>query len=352
MGTEKGEKEKILKSWNILKKKIEILKYNSTMKISTLLMLGVDASTNRTLAPRIINGDRHHIAEYPWLVSLWAPSSDDFPSHCGGAILHQNWILTAAHCLFAEAQRASFMKEIKGDDWNRSLFVGDSIKVGMTYQDKSSEADGVYEKRIISGHCHENFDVDSQGELYADICLLRIDTILDHEFKSITGSTQKKICLPRSDSPPIGCYVAGWGLTNAEDAESESNHLLASHMPLIPHETCSAWYAIDGFELERDEHKCFGHEDGLHDSCQGDSGGPAMCYNSAFSQWEVHGLVSFADRCGAPKRPGVYTNVFNYAPWIHRTINEFHPEANFTDATCGEETLLFFPILLLTACLL
>ena len=53
--------------------------------------------------------------------------------------------------------------------------------------DNLSEADGVYEKRIISGHCHENFDVDSQGELYADICLLRVDTILDHEFKSITG---------------------------------------------------------------------------------------------------------------------------------------------------------------------
>ena len=77
-----------------------------------------------------------------------------------------------------------------------------------------------------------------------------------------------------------------------------------------------------------------------------------MCYNSALSQWEVHGIVSFADRCGAPRRPGVYTNVYNYAPWIHETINTFHPEANFTDATCGvDETLLFVPILLLTACL-
>ena len=57
----------------------------------------------------------------------------------------------------------------------------------MTYQDQSSEMDGVYEKRIISGHCHEDFDANSQGELYADICLLRVETILDHEFKSITG---------------------------------------------------------------------------------------------------------------------------------------------------------------------
>ena len=320
------------------------------VKLSAAFILGIEA-TNRTLTPRIINGQEHQIADYPWLVSLWAPSADDFPSHCGGAILHQNWILTAAHCLWAGAQRASFMREIKGSDWNRSLFVGDSVKVGMTYQDQSTEDYGVYEKRIISGHCHEDFSSDSQGELYADICLLRVETIEDHEFKSITGSSQKKICLPRSDTPPRNCYVAGWGITDAEDASSESNHLLAAHMPHIPHETCSAWYAEDSFELEREVHKCFGHETGLHDSCQGDSGGPAMCYNSALGQWEVHGLVSFADRCGAPRRPGVYTNVYNYAGWIRNTINEFHPEANFTDATCGS-TLPIFALAFLTAALL
>ena len=105
-------------------------------------------------------------------------------------------------------------------------------------------------------------------------------------------------------------------------------------MPPIDYETCSAWYAVDDFELESDSHKCFGHENGLHDSCQGDSGGPAMCYNSALGQWEIHGIVSFAYECGAEQRPGVYTNVYNYAQWISETINQYHPEANFTDATC------------------
>ena len=58
-------------------------------------------------------------------------------------------------------------------------------------------------------------------------------------------------------------------LKDAEDENSESNHLLAAHMPYIDHDTCQSWYSEDGFEIENDVHKCFGHETGLHDSCQG-----------------------------------------------------------------------------------
>ena len=57
----------------------------------------------------------------------------------------------------------------------------------MTKQDESEPQNGVYEKRLVSGHCHPDFSIDSQGELSADICLLRVETIQDHEFKSITG---------------------------------------------------------------------------------------------------------------------------------------------------------------------
>ena len=62
-----------------------------------------------------------------------------------------------------------------------------SIKVGMTKQDESSPEFGVFQKRILTGHCHPDFSINSQGELYADVCLLRVETIQDHEFKSITG---------------------------------------------------------------------------------------------------------------------------------------------------------------------
>jgi secreted trypsin-like serine protease len=43
----------------------------------------------------IINGEEIEINEAPWQVSL----EIDGKHQCGGAILNQYWILTAAHCV-------------------------------------------------------------------------------------------------------------------------------------------------------------------------------------------------------------------------------------------------------------
>lgn len=80
---------------------------------------------------------------------------------------------------------------------------------------------------------------------------------------------------------------------------------------------------------------------------------------------EVHGIASFADKCGELRRPGkyctstsavligsisqnirifegVYTNVHHYKDWIIERINDIHPEANYTLATCGKSQKLSF----------
>ena len=46
------------------------------------------------MSPRIINGVEASVENHPWLVSMWAPGVDAAPNHCGGAILHEEWILT------------------------------------------------------------------------------------------------------------------------------------------------------------------------------------------------------------------------------------------------------------------
>ena len=39
---------------------------------------------------------------------------------------------------------------------------------------------------------------------------------------------------------------------------------------------------------------------------------------------------------------GVYTNVHHYKDWIIERINDIHPEANYTLATCGKSQKLSF----------
>ncbi|KAK2513759.1 kallikrein-13 [Columba livia] len=62
---------------------------------------------------------------------------------------------------------------------------------------------------------------------------------------------------------------------------------------------------------------CAGSVQGGRDSCQGDSGGPLVCNRT------LQGIVSWGmERCGQPKRPGVYTKVCRYYQWIQNIMKE------------------------------
>lgn len=52
------------------------------------------------LSTRIVNGSDADIAEFPFIVSLQIIQDDVTSNHnCGGSILNEHWVLTAAHCL-------------------------------------------------------------------------------------------------------------------------------------------------------------------------------------------------------------------------------------------------------------
>ena len=57
------------------------------------------------------------------------------------------------------------------------------------------------------------------------------------------------------------------------------------------------------------------------DSCSGDSGGPATYRKTPNSPWYQLGIVSFgAKKCGSKDRPGVYTRVKSFLPWIEANL--------------------------------
>ena len=57
---------------------------------------------------------------------------------------------------------------------------------------------------------------------------------------------------------------------------------------------------------------CAGYQEGGKASCQGDSGGPVVDPDTK----TVVGVVSWADGCGTPGKPGVYVRVGQYIDWI------------------------------------
>jgi secreted trypsin-like serine protease len=53
---------------------------------------------------------------------------------------------------------------------------------------------------------------------------------------------------------------------------------------------------------------------------QGDSGGPLVIKNATSGVATVVGVVSFGIGCGQPNYYGVYTDVFQFLPWIRSII--------------------------------
>ena len=58
-----------------------------------------------------------------------------------------------------------------------------------------------------------------------------------------------------------------------------------------------------------------------YDACSGDSGGPASYRTTLNSPWYQLGIVSFGPRkCGQKDRPGVYTKIEAFLPWIEKNL--------------------------------
>ncbi|CAJ0967525.1 unnamed protein product [Ranitomeya imitator] len=93
--------------------------------------------------------------------------------------------------------------------------------------------------------------------------------------------------------------------------------------PIIDRARCDDLYHVGSYtsssiSIILDDMICSGYIDGGKDSCQGDSGGPLIC--KVQGVWYQAGVVSWGDGCALSHRPGVYTLVPVYTPWIQSYV--------------------------------
>ncbi|XP_010131780.1 PREDICTED: snake venom serine protease gussurobin-like, partial [Buceros rhinoceros silvestris] len=116
------------------------------------------------------------------------------------------------------------------------------------------------------------------------------------------------------DPPATGtdCTVMGWGTTTSPQ-ESYPDTPQCVNVTVVGQEACHSVY---GARVTQDM-LCAGTAAGGKDSCQGDSGGPLICNGT------LQGIVSWGDHpCGQVGKPGVYSQVYSYLPWIRETIGD------------------------------
>lgn len=137
------------------------------------------------------------------------------------------------------------------------------------------------------------------------------------------------MCFSHEDPPPgTWCEVSGWGAYDPLKNDVLSSTLKAAAVPVLSLDTCrksDVYGKADQHIL--DSMLCAGHLRGGVDSCGGDSGGPLVCEKDG--RLKLSGIVSWGQGCARKNRPGVYTRVSSFLPWIKEVVMAIGVEYNF-----------------------
>lgn len=265
----------------------------------------------RDLSQRLLGGERTELDEFPWMTLLEYQKPNGKSTACGGVLISQRYVLTAAHCIKGKDlpptwRLVSVRLGEYDTDTERDCIQDGGNNTGNNV--KQACADDPVTVGVEEQIAHEEYRPQSRDQRY-DIALLRLS-------RNVTFTNYiKPICLPSNLSTGSRLYVAGWGKT---ETRSASNVKLKLQLPLADKEECDETYANAGVRLGFGQ-ICAGGQRGK-DSCRGDSGGPLMSVErvaDGSGKWTAVGIVSFGPSpCGMQGWPGVYTKVTDFVPWI------------------------------------
>ncbi|KAJ6440234.1 trypsin [Purpureocillium lavendulum] len=217
----------------------------------------------------IVGGTPARAGEFPYIVSLSRRGRGHF---CGGSLLNENTVVTAAHCV-VEADAGSTL--VRAGSLRAS---GGGVQVGAA-----------------SFIVHPNYRGSPEGG--SDIAIIKLAQPIR------AGGNIAYATLPAAGSDLRGgtlVEVAGWGATTRQGT-MPSDVLLKVEVPAVERTSCNrAWNGrVDRTMV------CAGEVNGGEDSCYGDSGGPLVDARSRV----LVGTVSFGKPCAQPNSPTIYGNV-------------------------------------------
>ncbi|KAK9298364.1 hypothetical protein QLX08_008273 [Tetragonisca angustula] len=244
----------------------------------------------------IVGGTNADPREFPQMAAIGYDSRDGVVWHCGGTLISERFVLSAAHCASSIV-------------WGKANWA----RLGDLNLKRTDDEARPQDFQIVERIRHPKYSIRYS---YHDIALFRLEK--DVEFNAYIRPS----CLPYS-SPDVGtdgkATATGWGAN--EYLGDPTNNLLKVTINLVSQSICNRSYGYDN-KLPRgivDEWQICAGENGK-DTCQGDSGGPLSIFNpDYYCMYNLIGVTSFGIVCGG-NVPGVYTRVYNYISWIESMV--------------------------------
>ncbi|XP_057677953.1 coagulation factor IXb [Corythoichthys intestinalis] len=243
---------------------------------------------------RIVGGYEAKAGDLPWQAALLSRSNgvvDKLP-FCGGSLLNDLWVITAAHCIV--------QLRMAGHDF--------FVRLGEHDVDAHEGTESNHEVAEVLVHKSYKYQ---KSKFNHDVALIRLAVPV------VMSARRRPICLgPKGFSENLlkeatTSVVSGWG--RLRDGGIQSTKLRKLEVPLVDRSTCkaSSEQRITSFMF------CAGFRDRKEDACQGDSGGPHISLHQG--TWFLTGIISWGEGCAQAGKYGVYTRLSRYYAWISNT---------------------------------
>lgn len=231
--------------------------------------------------PKVVGGVRADTEDWGWQILL----NYNGRFICGGSLVNQQWVVTAAHC--TEGSAASTF----------------SVTLGL--HDRNAPEKWVVTRTVSRKIEHPSYN----SRLFTnDIALLKLSSTVDYTDQIVP------VCIPAATDNHNGLsssYATGWGTTSS--AGTISRYLLEVQMPVLTETECRNKYGTNSVQVSVSI--CAGKAGAGLDTCQGDSGGPLVVNQNG--KWVLAGITSWGYGCGDG---GVYTKVPAFTSWITSSI--------------------------------
>ncbi|XP_012502762.1 PREDICTED: granzyme H [Propithecus coquereli] len=215
-----------------------------------------------------------HSRPYMAFLQIWDKGTR---KRCGGSLIREDFVLTAAHC------------------WGSSI----NVTLGAHNIKEQEKTQQVIRVRRATRH-----PAYTSNRFFNDIMLLQLET------KARRTTAVRPLKLPKHVGwvkPGEECIAAGWGRTALESKNSDT--LQEVMLTVQQDKTCETLFPQN---YRKATEICVGDPKTTKIPFKGDSGGPLVCKNM------IQGIVSRGRINGTP--PGIFMKVSHFLPWIRKTM--------------------------------